>query len=101
MTGGVDIAVAVALAVGIGLGNSGVGVARAVGAGVGLKIVVEAGAALGLALTAAAVTDGEVLDGRGFTKVLEGALGGTVTSAFIFARARSAAERSVSAAQLF
>ncbi len=59
---------------------------------------------IGLALAGAAVAVAivlEVLDGTGFTNVFEGASGGGVTSAFIFARARSAAERSVSAAQLF
>lgn len=95
---------AVGLAVGIGRGDGGLGVGRAVEAGVGLEIVAEDGVAIGLALVAAAVADGEMLealDGRGFTKVLEGASAGAAASAFIFARARSAAGRSVSAAQLF
>jgi hypothetical protein len=104
ITEGVDIAVAVALSVGTGLGDGGLGVARAVEAGVGVEIMAEGAVVIGLALTAAAIADGavlEVLDGRGFTKVFDGASGGGETSAFIFARARSAAGRSVSAAQLF
>jgi hypothetical protein len=80
------------------------GIARAVGAGVGVAETVVLGAVIGFALAGAAVAVAivlEVLDGAGFTNVFEGASGGGVTSAFIFARARSAAERSVSAAQLF
>lgn len=116
-TDGADITVAVARAVGAGVGEAGLEVARAVGAGVGFEIaagvaragdgvgVAETavvGVVTGLALTAATVAVvREVLDGTGFTNVFEGASSGGVTSAFIFARARSAAGRSVSAAQLF
>ena len=79
--------------------NIAVAVARAVGAVVGavetdgVGVVIARGVALAVVL--------EVLDGAGFTNLFEGASGGGVTSAFIFARARSAAARSVSAAQLF
>jgi hypothetical protein len=123
-TDGVDIAGRVACAVGATVGDAGLGVARGIGArvgngdtewvgvetapgvarGVGVAETVVAGVVLGFALAGATVAVAIVLDvlnGAGFTNVLEGASGGGVTSAFIFARARSAAGRSVSAAQLF
>lgn len=123
-----DAALGVARAVGAGVGDAGLGVALAteagvgdvdtdgvgvetaagvacaVGAVVGVAETVFVGLAIGLALTGATVVVAvvpEVLAGAGFTNVFEGASGGGVTSAFIFARARSAAGRSVSAAQLF
>ena len=121
--GGVDIAVAagggvgkaglrVARAVGAGMGddNTGgevemaAGVIRAFGGGTGLVETGVVGPVIGLAPAGAAVAVAVVLDGldgTGFTNVFEGASGGGDTSAFIFARARSAAARSVSAAQLF
>ena len=67
------------------------------------RVVVEGGVGLGMAGVARTADAGvaEVVDGAGFTNVFEGASGGGVDSAFIFARARSAAGRSASAAQLF
>jgi hypothetical protein len=65
---------------------------------------VLAGGEIGLALAGAGVGVAivvEVLGGAGFTNLFGGASDGGATSAFIFARARSAAARSVSAAQLF
>lgn len=126
-TDGVDIEGTVACVVGAAVGDAGLGVARAVGAGVGdaetdggveiaagvtrtvgagvgVAETLVVGVVIGLALAGAAVAVAivlEVLDGAGFTNVFEGASGGGVTSAFIFARARSAAERSVTAAQFF
>lgn len=117
----------VARAVGAGIGDAGFGVDFAVGAGVGdadtggvgVEIVAgvarAVGAEIGVAETAVAgVVTGLALirgglvvwvpegpEGSGFTNVFEGASGGGVDSAFIFARARSAAGRSVSADQLF
>lgn len=96
---GVEIATGVVRAVGAAVGDTGVGVARMIGAGVGDEIAAGDGVEIALALAAGVVL--EVLDGTGFTRVFEGASAGGVTSAFIFARARSAAGRSVSAAQLF
>jgi hypothetical protein len=101
---GVEIATGVVRAVGAAVGDIGVGVVRVIGAAVGEEIVAEEGVVTGPAPFAGAVADGvllEVLAGAGFANVFEGASGGGVTSAFIFARARSAAGRSVSAAQLF
>lgn len=92
----------VALAIGAGVGVEIVaGVARTVAAGIGVAATVVIGVVTGLALAGAALAvtvTVEVLDGTGFTNVFEDASGGGVTSAFIFARARSAAGRSVSAA---
>ena len=84
--------------------EAGLGVARAGGAKAGVAAIVPAGAGIGL-VPAGAVIGGaivaEVLGGAGFTNVFGGASDGGATSAFIFARARSAAARSVSGAQLF
>jgi hypothetical protein len=116
-TGGGDICEAAGTAMGeadlgaartVGAGGVGVeileGIARTVPAGVGVTETVVNGVVTGLALAGAALAVAvvvEVLDGACFTNVFEGASGGGVTSAFIFARARSAAGRSVSAAQFF
>jgi hypothetical protein len=118
-TEGVDISVAVVRAVGTGVGDAGLGIARGVGAaateGIGLEtatgVVRAVGAAAGdtgledatglAPAVAAAGVMPVVLIGAGFTNVLGGASAGAAASAFIFARARSAAGRSVSAAQLF
>jgi hypothetical protein len=117
-TGGVEIAGAISRAVAAGLGDAGMGgagvviatgvartvgtvvaaglgVARAGGASAGVAAEVPAGAAAGVAMV------GAVLGGAGFTNVFGGASRGGATSAFIFSRARSAAARSVSGAQLF
>ena len=111
---GVDIAGAVARAVGAGFGDAAIdgagvgtiaGVVRAIGVETGIAETAAFGVGMGLALTGVAVAGvvaAEGLEGRsGVTNVFEGASGGGVDSAFIFARARSAAGRSVSAAQLF
>jgi hypothetical protein len=85
-----------------GIAGRGRGEADKADGGVAATVVV--GAVIGLALAGAGIALAgalEVLEGAGFTNVFEGASGGGVTSAFIFARARSAAERSVSTAQLF
>lgn len=111
--GGVDIAGAVARVVGAGFGDATVdgagveitaGVVRAIGVDVGMAETGAFGVGTGLALTGVAVVvvGVELLEGRrGVTNVFEGASGGGVDSAFIFARARSAAGRSVSVDQLF
>jgi len=96
----VGLGVARVMEGGVGLGMA--GVARTAGAGVAEAIVV--GVVTELGLVGAAVAPGgvaEVVGGPGFTNVFEGASAGGVDSAFIFARARSAAARSASAAQLF
>jgi hypothetical protein len=100
--------------VGTGLGDTALngvgvettaGVVRAIGVDVGLAETAGFGVGTGPALVGAAVVvvvGVEVLEGRGgITTVFEGASGGGVDSAFIFARARSAAGRSASEAQLF
>jgi hypothetical protein len=79
---------------GVGL-DTAAAVARAVADGIGVAETVTIGveAGIGLAAATAAVAVGleatEVFSG--LTNVFEGASGGGVTSAFIFARARSAA----------
>ncbi len=103
-----------ARAVGAGFGDAAIdgtgvettaGVVRAIGVDVGIAVTAAFGVGIGLALTGAvvaAVVGVEELEGRrGLTNVFEGASGGGVDSAFIFARARSPAARSVSADQLF
>jgi hypothetical protein len=77
-------------------------VARAVADGIGVDETALVGVEAGVGLVAATVAVTAGLEAAsGFTNVFEGASGGGVTSAFIFARARSEAERSVSAAQVF
>lgn len=106
-TEGGEIAGAIAAAVAAAFGESeaaGIGVARTVGAvgAVGFGVVPSGGTNAGVAATMAGVaTVVDMLGERGFTNVFEGASDGGATSAFIFARARSAAARSGSAAQLF
>lgn len=100
--------------VGTGLGDTAIdgagvetnaGVVRAIGVDVGMAETAGFGVGTGPAPVGAAVIvvmGVDVLGGRGgVTIVFEGASGGGVDSAFIFARARSAAGRSASEAQLF
>ena len=91
---GVAIATGVARIAGATVA-AGLGVSRAGGAKAGVAATVLAGTAAGVAIVV------PVLGGPGFTNVFGGASEGGATSAFIFARARSAAARSVSGAQLF
>ena len=85
--------------VALGFGEAGVGLAEAgvalavAAAGVGL-----ATAGVELAPVAAGVVEADVLS-TGFTNFFDGAFGGGVASARIFVRARSTAERSVTAVQ--
>jgi hypothetical protein len=100
-TGGVGLECTVETGVGA---ETLAGVVRAIGSDAGVGETGGAGIVTGLALAAAAggvAVGPEGPEGSAFTNVFEGASGGGVDSAFIFARARSAAGRSVSADQLF
>jgi hypothetical protein len=101
---GVEAVLGDAARIGAG-GETIAGVVRAVGVAIGMAETAGFGVEAGLAPTGAVVpvvVGVELLAGRsGVTIVFEGASGGGVDSAFIFARARSPADRSVSVDQLF
>ncbi len=90
--------------VGAGVETTG-GVVRAIGVAIGMAETAGFGVGIGLAPNGGAVpvvVGVEVIEGRnGVTSVFGGASGGGVDSAFIFARARSPADRSASVDQLF
>lgn len=78
----------------------GLGLALATGVAAGDATVVGLGLALAAGVAAGVVAGvAAVVVSCGFTNLFGGAFGGTVASAFILVRVRSAAERSVTAVQ--